>query len=117
MPIASFFGNAEFRYTHWENHGDDFGITDDGDYQAAAREFLNADRSIHTDIQECTRADTGEVIRFNAVTDEFAIMSSSGIIKTYYKPMPRSLAPPSYPRHKFTHRFATNQLYFEDNCT
>ena len=41
---------------------------------------------------------------------------SDGIIKTYYKPQPRHIAPPGTPRSK-THRFAANKLYFRDNCT
>lgn len=115
MPVATFFSDVETRHFHFENHGDDFGLTDDADYQAEARKFLNADSAIDTDIQECERGN-GDIVRFNAVTDQFAIMSSSGTIKTYYKPMPRSLAPSSYPRYKITHPFATNQLYFDYNC-
>ena len=43
-------------------------------------------------------------------------MTYRGAIKTYYKSMAQGLAPPFYPSYKGLHPFATNQLYFEDNC-
>jgi len=116
VPVATYFANTQERHFHFENHGDEFGLTDDGDYQAEARDFLNADRTIHTDIQECVRNKNGDVVRFNATTDQFAVMSVDGTIKSYYKPMPRRLAPSSYSPHKARHDYATNQLYFEDTC-
>jgi pyocin large subunit-like protein len=115
VPVATFFGSVDSRIEHFENHGDDFGLTDDADYQAEARNFLNADRTIFVDIQECERSN-GDVIRFNAVTNQYAVMTMGGGIKTYYKPMPRHLAPPSYPRWKITHPYPTNQRYFDEDC-
>ena len=115
MPVATMFLDYQDLYVHWDRHGSDFGSPDDADYLNRCLQFLNADRTMQTDIQECNRVATNEIVRFNAVTDEFAIMSVSGIIRTYFKPMPRHRTPSGY--RGVTHPFHTNQLYFQANCT
>lgn len=114
MPVATMFLDYYELYDHFDRHGSDFQCSDESEYLQKCRNFLNADKAIRTDIQECERDKTNEIIRFSASTDEFAIMSLSGMVKTYYKPMPRHLAPAGYAGD--THAFLTNQLYFEDNC-
>lgn len=113
MPVATMFFDYEDLYEHFESHGSDFACTDESDYLQKCKLFLNADKSLHANIQECERKD-GDIVRFDARTNEFGIMSISGIIRTYYKPLPRHIAPTGYVGK--THAFLTNQLYFEDNC-
>ncbi len=114
MPIATSFLDYESLYWHYRFHGRDFGCVDETDYLNQCLAFLNADRSIHTDIQECERESSAEIIRFNAVNDYFAVMDTGGIIKTFYKPVPISRKPVGF--RGITHPFHTNQEYFEENC-
>ena len=93
MPVAKMFLDYHDLYDHWGRHGNDFGSISDMDYLRRCLSFLNADITAASDIQECERVLSGDIIRFNAITDEFAIMSISGRIKTYFKPMPQHIAP------------------------
>jgi hypothetical protein len=114
VPVATSFLDYYELYRHFEDHGSDFGSVDEIDYLRECREFLNADVAVATDIQECVRKSTGDIIRFNPTNDYYAVMSITGIIKTFFKPMPRHVAPPGF--RGIRHRFATNQAYFEECC-
>jgi filamentous hemagglutinin len=116
VPVATAFFDYALLYEHFWDHGSDFGAKDEYDYQERAREFLNADLAVRTTVQECIRARNGDVIRFDRTTDEYGVIGYDGIIKTYYKPVPRHSAPPGTPPGK-THGFLTNELYFRDTCT
>ena len=115
MPLATRFFDYALLMEHHYEHGSDFACTDEYDYLGKACLFLNADLNANPNIQECTRLN-GDVVRFNASTDEYAVAGYDGTIKTYYKPVPAHLAPIGTPRGK-KHKFLTNQFYFQDNCT
>lgn len=114
MPTATTFYDYEALYWHFRWHGADFGAAGELDYLNECCTFLNAVRTVNTDIQECERVTKAEIIRFNAVNDYFAVMDTSGIILTFFKPMPIHLAPVGY--SGITHSYLTNQVYFEENC-
>lgn len=99
---------------HFDKHNKwDFNCQDKAEYQQQAIQFLESDLT-QSDSEECVDSD-GDIIRYNRVTQEFAIVQAPGIIRTYFKPMPISYAPSGWPPDK-THPFATNRDYFEENC-
>ena len=67
---------------HYLKHGYQFGNITEEQYQENARELLNAPAG--SDILEKTRAN-GDILHYRASTGEFAVMSSAGRIKTYFK--------------------------------
>ena len=116
MPTARDFINPAALTLHFTEHGQDFGALDEADYLAQARTFLEAPLPANSAIREGVRATSGEIVRYDSATEAFAVVQANGTIKTFYKPMPRHLAPPGTPRRK-THGFATNLDYFLDTCT
>ncbi len=113
MPVATNF-DPLFRLDHYGNHGSDFSVIDAYDYESQARDFLNKPLVSGGDIEECTRSN-GETVRYDKNTNEFAVVRANGIIKTYFKPMMYSAAPPGTPRDK-THKRTSNYQYFLDEC-
>lgn len=83
MPYT--FKNRHKRAGHYGDHGTDFGATSESDYEQKADAFLRC--ALTVDHHERVRAN-GDTVRFNIVTDEFAILSNDGFIRTYYKPDP-----------------------------
>ena len=99
---------------HFGWHRSDFGCTTPLEYQAMACTFLQMAISIRPTIQECIRTN-GEIVRYDDVSGEFAVVDPSGIVRTYFKPIPERLAPHGTPSWR-KHTFNTNQEYFEDTC-
>lgn len=103
MAIASGFASASDRADHFERHGEDFAARSEVDYEQMAVSFLNAART--SDILEGTRRSNSDTIRFDRISQAFAVMSSDGIVKTFYKPDPT------------WHGFHSNLAYFRNECT
>ncbi len=70
---------------HFARHGADFNAKTVSEYQAMAKNFIAGPLGPNT--LEKYRAD-GDLVRYNTLTQEFAIMSPTGTIRTYYKPQP-----------------------------
>jgi hypothetical protein len=70
---------------HFGSHGADFGARTAAQYQRQADRFLTGTRDSNT--LERTRPN-GDVVRFNTRTNEYGVVSRSGIIRTYYRPDP-----------------------------
>jgi len=68
---------------HWRKHGSEFGSITPNEYLRRARSLL--DQDVGGDILGGVRAN-GDVWRFNAHTDDFAVRSADGIIRTFFKP-------------------------------
>ncbi len=79
------FGNNAKLQDHFKRHGSDFGATTAPQYQRQADGFLTD--PLPSGVLEKTRAN-GDVVRFNPTTDEFGVVSSTGTLRTYYKPCP-----------------------------
>ena len=60
-------------------------------------------------IQELVRGN-GDIIRFNATTGEYGVVSKGGIIRTYYKPAPKSS---KNPRGYDPNKYSSPQDYFD----
>ena len=67
---------------HFLKHGYQFGAITEEDYLQQARELLNA--PVTADVQEKIRSN-GDIERFRSSTGEFAVMTKSGRIRTYFK--------------------------------
>jgi pyocin large subunit-like protein len=101
--VVGGFTDAEEKENHFLDHWREFNprfVSADA-YEAAAVQFLTKTRT--TTILECVRRN-GDIIRFDQTSDEFAICSHDGILKTYYKPTP------------LWHQRNSNLLYFWEQC-
>ncbi|CAN5165487.1 hypothetical protein BH11ACT3_BH11ACT3_01010 [soil metagenome] len=85
---------------HFGRHGSDFGATTTSEYVRQADEFLTGPPAVGT--LEYVRPESGAIVRFNPDTDEFGIVSASGVLETYYRPDPA------------IHHHPTNLDYFEE---
>lgn len=105
MPIKpNGFAGLGSRADHFKSHRDDFPTAaSDLDYERMAKAFLTA--ALSATLLECVRSSNGDVIRFNTVTQEFAVMRADGVIKTFYKADPR------------WHGFGRNLRYFQVECS
>jgi filamentous hemagglutinin len=74
------------------DHGGDFGSASAAQYEQSADMFLNSPLSATR--VERIRQD-GDIIRFDILTNEFAVKSPDGYIRTYYKPNPAIHGQPS----------------------
>jgi filamentous hemagglutinin len=88
---------------HYQDHVNEFGVTALGpsEYANMADTFLGA--QLPTGVLEYIRS-KGDIIRFNPVTNEFGILSSSNFIRTYFKPDPAA------------HGLPSNMDYFNREC-
>ncbi len=84
VDCATGFANENTLESHYNDHGADFGAKSSSQYQALAKSFMNSDNS---SILSKTRIN-GDIVKFNPSTNEFGVVTSSGIIRTYYKPNP-----------------------------
>ena len=96
------FDDEASKADHLKRHGSDFGAKTADEYEKMAREFLN--EPLGASVQECVRRGNGDTIRFDTVTEAFAIMRSDSIIKSFYKP------------EVSWHGYRTNLLYFQAEC-
>jgi pyocin large subunit-like protein len=100
--IATGFASPSDRADHFEKHGEDFAASSEVQYEQMAIAFLNEPKSM--DILEGTRRSNGDTIRFDRITQAFAVMGADGIVKTFYKPDPD------------WHGFVSNLVYFRNEC-
>ena len=113
VPLATGFAGLTALLTHFQEHGAAVNATDAQDYQNKAIIFLQTPLTTPP-ILECVRSN-GDTVRFNQLTSEFAVVRSTGVIKTYYKPLPVRIAPLGTPLRR-THPYATNLDYFYGSC-
>jgi pyocin large subunit-like protein len=114
VPNAIGFVDDEEWEEHFNDHKDEFGATTKEEYLAMAKAFLEADRSRYRNIRQCTRRN-GDIVRFNPDTNEFAVVTITGTIRTYFKPIPSHKAPPGTPLRKM-HPQRSNMIYFRVEC-
>ncbi len=94
---------------HYAKHGADFPGSDDKRYEELAETFLLGPS--RAGLLECKRRG-GDFLRYDTATEEFAVLSGSGVIRTYYKPVPcRVMMVP------FCHGEVDNIQYFKRTCS
>jgi len=99
--VYGFIGNVE-RENHFQLHGSEFKprFASAADYETAAIAFLAGPLAGR---MECVRRN-GDTIRFDPVTNEFAICDRDSVLKTYYRPNPA------------IHHQKDNTAYFKGQC-
>ena len=113
--LVGAFSSLLKRQDHFADHGHDMGAIDPIDYENKARDFLSKPFTVDSSIEERTRSN-GDVVRYDKVTNEFAVATSSGTIKTYFKPMMRTQSPNGAPPQN-THSRSSNYQYFLDESS
>lgn len=67
---------------HHQKHGHKFGSPLEGQYEEWADAFVGGPKDLFT--LECERSVSGDIIRYNPITEEFGVRRSNGHIKTYF---------------------------------
>jgi len=103
---------------HFQEHGADFGASDASNYEAQADVFLGEPRT--SGVHECTRK-KGDIIRYDPRSHAYGVLDSSGVIRTYYKPVPCSSITNAAKRAALRtsgrcHGHANNFQYFQAEC-
>lgn len=76
-------------------------VSNEPEYESRADAFLGGPKKLLT--LECKRR-SGHLLRYNIWTKEFGVVTSGGIILTYYRP------------EKRIHKKLTNLCYFLEEC-
>lgn len=98
---AVFFRTLGEYQSHCLKHRIEVGAVDCPDYELRALDFLT--KPPLPSLHECTRR-MGDIVRYDSLTDEFAIFSFDGFIRTYMKPVAS------------WHGLPTNLDYFRREC-
>src|SRR5207249_1955029 len=111
------FLNANQLNRHYAEHGTDFGASNALEYEMLADAFLGGVKPAH--VHECERS-RGDILRFDPLTNAYGVIDKTGVIRTYFKPLPCSSVPAAHRlamRHSGRcHGYANNLLYFESEC-
>lgn len=102
MAFTRGFAIRSYLADHHARHGAQLGAADVSQYQEMADTFLGGPRDASTTL-ECIRRN-GDRLRYNQVTEEFGILTSLGVIRTYYKADPT------------VHGYPHNLAYFLAKC-
>ena len=105
------FDAAELQI-HYAKHRADFAVSTDKEYERLADAFLS--RPLYPDLMQCTRT-KGDIVRYDVVTQEYGVLSVSGVIRTYFKPIPCASLAVAAPRVN-CHGYVDNVQYFSASC-
>ena len=84
MPLISQgFATDALLSDHFTKHSAVLGVTTEQEYLERADAFCAGDKS--NEVAECTRQRDGDRIRYNRTTEEYGVLRSDNIIRTYYK--------------------------------
>ena len=78
---AGFDGSVKLN-DHFRRHGALLRVATEAEYLSKADDFLGAPKP--SDVLECTRKSDGDRLRFRISTQEFGILRSDGVIRTYH---------------------------------
>jgi pyocin large subunit-like protein len=108
------FASDQLLEQHHADHADDFGAPDPRKYEELARAFLEEPKEKW--FKECTRK-AGDLVRYDPTSNRLAIMSTTGIIRTFYKPRFCSTVPPEKKGIKKCHNQPTHLAYVKQVCS
>jgi hypothetical protein len=97
---------------HFAKHQRDFQVNIDRAYEALADAFVTG--AISPSIMLCNRKN-GDLLRYDIVTQEFAVVSGPGTVRAYFKPVPCSSLPIGVPKID-CHGHRDNVTYFQVEC-
>lgn len=98
---------------HHAKHGADFMAATDTEYERLAEQFLLT--PFRPGLIECKRK-RGDIVRYDEITQEFAVLSAVGVIRTYFKPVPCASLPRGVPKVG-CHGMRDNLQYFNTECS
>ncbi|MDO5516033.1 MAG: zinc-ribbon domain containing protein [Clostridium sp.] len=75
------FRTAQDCTDHFKKHGEEFGYTTEKQYVEGANKVINSSASLHK-----LEKEDGDDVYYLKDTNEFVIVSTSGFIRTYFKP-------------------------------
>lgn len=75
------FYSDELLESHFEKHGDEFDYATAEEYEQAASDVINSPDALHK-----TEKEDGDDVYYIPETNEFVVLSTSGFIRTYFKP-------------------------------
>ena len=101
------FEHTELAIHFWK-HRADFAAVTEAEYERAAARFLRSRK--RPNLLECSRIG-GDLVRYDTATEEFAVLSSGGITRTYFKPVPCVVR-----AVRFCHGEPDNVQYFQKAC-
>jgi len=112
LPRTSGFANSNELLIHFGDHAQDFSASTLSEYEAKADYFLTKPKT--NDMHECPRK-MGDRQRFDMITNEFGVISSTGVIRTYFVPKKCSEVVQTTRRIK-CHRLPTHLDYAIQSC-
>lgn len=104
MPSTKGFATRGQLLEHFYHHGAEFDAATPEEYQSLADAFLGGLPPLG--VQECARRRNGDLLRFDPNTQAFGVLSKTGFIRTYFKPVPGLLG----------HGYRTNLMYWQEEC-
>ncbi|NCB91580.1 MAG: hypothetical protein EOM40_03260 [Clostridia bacterium] len=75
------FSNEKLLQEHFVKHGGEFGYATPQEYEAGASAVITSPNALHK-----TEKEDGDDVYYIEATNEFVILSTSGFIRTYFKP-------------------------------
>jgi hypothetical protein len=79
------FNREESLIDHFTRHGGMLGVSTKEEYLERADEFCGRPRDpSETHIHECIRPREGDRIRYNELTEEWGVLCSYNVVRTYY---------------------------------
>lgn len=115
--VAKGFASIQQRNRHFQLHGHDFGASHAEEYERFAIAFW--DHSVSRGVYEHTRSG-GDKLRYDSNTDAFGVLDVTGVIRTYFKPVPCSSLPghmrAAEKRAGRCHGHANNLIYYKTEC-
>ncbi len=112
MAARLSFVNTTQLAKHFHCHGTDFGCIDMHEYEKLADSFMSGSKETH--VLECTRI-KGDILRYDTNSMFFGVISSTGIVRTFFRPVP-CVTLPFHLRGRACHDKATNEDYFSTEC-
>ena len=110
--------NHRQRDRKFAKHGAEFGASNSEEYERLADEFLGG--IVPDGIHEHTRP-AGDRLRYDPQSEAFGVLDASGIIRTFFRPVPCSSI--ADPRARalavasgLCHGHSNNLLYFQSEC-
>lgn len=86
----------------------------EAEYEAKVIAFLGGDRP--PGIEECRRESSGDLVRFNPMTQEYGVANQERFVLTYFKPRPCASIPHWLPKVN-CHGEKDNMEYFRRECS
>jgi WXG100 family type VII secretion target len=78
---AKNFASSEKLVSHFAKHGPKMGFKSIDEYLGGARSLINQNQSVAKFVRQ-----NGDTLYYNRATNEFAVMSQDGYLRTYFKP-------------------------------